>query len=381
MKCTTQYFIYAVSFKHAALVEGSENGLSRKPWSPRPWETRYPRETSSNGKHKQCRGCSVPLRVGEKKETGEYVHYSPEVKAKIARYAIDNGPTKAAKHFSKVLEKNISESTVRGFKSSYILQSAGKESVNKLTTKSRGRPTLLPNEMDNDVKDYIRDLRESGGILNTNIVQCIGKGVVLEKNKSLLLEYGGSIELTREWARSVLDRMNFKKLKATKGIKHKPNDFDKLKSDFIERIDSAIGEDDIPSNLVFNWDQTGLNMVPQCSWTMEEQGSKQVKVAGSGDKRQITALLCATLSGTLLPPQLIYQGTTSQCEPKVKFPESWCITHSENHWSTESTMIQYVDEVVVPYVEGIRESLPIKRNSQKALAIFDVFAANRSQAF
>ena len=82
---------------------------------------------------------------GKKRKWGEYVHYSPEVKAKIARYAIDNGPTKAAKHFSKVLEKNISESTVRGFKSSYILQSAGKERVNKLTTKSRGRPTLLPN--------------------------------------------------------------------------------------------------------------------------------------------------------------------------------------------------------------------------------------------
>lgn len=66
-------------------------------------------------------------------------------------------------------------------------------------------------------------------------------------------------------------------------------------------------------------------------WTMEERGAKQVKLVGRGDKRQITALLASTLSGVLLPLQLIYAGKTEQCHPKVQFPDLWDITHSESH--------------------------------------------------
>jgi hypothetical protein len=48
-----------------------------------------------------------------------------------------------------------------------------------------------------------------------------------------------------------------------------------------------------------------------------EKGSKQVKMVGLNDKRQITALLACTKSGKLLPPQLIYAGKTDACHPKV----------------------------------------------------------------
>jgi len=70
---------------------------------------------------------------------------------------------------------------------------------------------------------------------------------------------------------------------------------------------------------------------------MDLKGSKQVKMVGLGDKRQITALLSVTKSGHLLPPQLIYPGKTDACHPKVTFPDDWDITHTESHWSTEDT--------------------------------------------
>lgn len=50
---------------------------------------------------------------------------------------------------------------------------------------------------------------------------------------------------------------------------------------------------------------------------MEQLGARQVNFAGLGDKRQITALFCVTLDGHLLPPQLIYKGTTSMCHPNI----------------------------------------------------------------
>lgn len=44
--------------------------------------------------------------------------------------------------------------------------------------------------------------------------------------------------------------------------------------------------EEIPMELVFNWDQTGLNLVPAATWTMAPKGSKRVDIKGFGDKRQ-----------------------------------------------------------------------------------------------
>jgi hypothetical protein len=57
----------------------------------------------------------------------------------------------------------------------------------------------------------------------------------------------------------------------------------------------------IPSEVVFTWDQTGLNIVPTCNWTTEERGAHKIVVEGMGDKRQITATFAGTLSGGFLP--------------------------------------------------------------------------------
>jgi len=45
------------------------------------------------------------------------------------------------------------------------------------------------------------------------------------------------------------------------------------------------------------------------------------------------------MTGRFLPPQLIYSEKTDQCRLKYKFVDNFHITHSENHWANESTMI------------------------------------------
>ena len=47
--------------------------------------------------------------------------------------------------------------------------------------------------------------------------------------------------------------------------------------------------EDIPKDLVINWDQTSMKIVPSSSWTMEKRGMKCVEIAAADDKRQITA--------------------------------------------------------------------------------------------
>ncbi|KAH3816926.1 hypothetical protein DPMN_118451 [Dreissena polymorpha] len=63
-----------------------------------------------------------PALSGKKRKRGQYTCYSPESKAKLARYAIEHGNSKAAKHFSSKSGTSINESTIRNFKASYLLK-------------------------------------------------------------------------------------------------------------------------------------------------------------------------------------------------------------------------------------------------------------------
>ena len=89
--------------------------------------------------------------------------------------------------------------------------------------------------------------------------------------------------------------------------------------------------EDTPHELILNWDQTVINYVPVSNWTMAKQGSKKVKIAEVDDKWQISVVLAGSLTGELLPLQLVYQGKTKQCFPQVKFPDDWLISFTPNH--------------------------------------------------
>ena len=82
--------------------------------------------------------------------------------------------------------------------------------------------------------------------------------------------------------------------------------------------------------------------------------------------------MCGSLVGELLPFQLVYAGKTDRCHPAYKFPSDWQITHTENHWSNEKTMLQYIRGVIVPFVHRKREDLSLD-DDHTALAIFDHF--------
>ena len=71
--------------------------------------------------------------------------------------------------------------------------------------------------------------------------------------------------------------------------------------------------------------------------------------------------------------QLIYAGKTKRCHPQgVEFPSGFDVTHSLNHWSNKEPAIQYVREIIIPYVDKIKEELDLPKD-QKSLLIYDVF--------
>ena len=284
------------------------------------------------------------VRTQKKKSNkrGTYQKYSEELRAKIALYAVRHGVPAAVRYSSRELRINITESTIRSFKSAYIEELKSqriRHSTDKIKVspyKKRGKPLLLGEDLDKVVQNYLEKLREFGGCVSSGIVVVAARGIVLTYDRSLLKEFGGHIELTKFWARSLIKRMKYVKRRATTTkSKMMINNVEELKMGFYNDLVSIIKMMDIPSSLVMNWDQTGVRLVPASGWTMEKRGSKRVEIAGTNNKEQITLVLCGTMTGDFLPPQVIYKGTTPRCHPKYSFPCEWNITHSPKRWSNE----------------------------------------------
>ena len=105
---------------------------------------------------------------------------------------------------------------------------------------------------------------------------------------------------------------------------------------------------------------------------MAKEGSKRVDIVGMDDKRQITAVFGCTMEGEFLPPQVIYGGKTPRCLPSAKFPDSWDITFSQNHWANEKTTESYLQNILLPFIKQKRASLRLDPQ-HPVLVIFDRF--------
>ena len=297
---------------------------------------------------------------GSSKPRGKYAKFTPEQKASIGEYASLHGNQAAIRHFSKQLGVEMKPTSVQTWKGKYLAEISRKRkagetcdlSVKSLPVKKRGRPLLLGEELDTEVKRYIQAVREGGGVINTAITMAAATAIVRKADRNLLAENGGPITITSNWAKSLLYRMNFVKRRGSSTAKMTVTNFEAVKEQFVLDVNAVVEMEDIPPELVFNWDQTGISVVPGSLWKMEAKGSKRVEIVGISDKRQITAVFCGAMTGEFLPPQLIYQGKTSACLPRYSFPDDWHVTCTPNHWSNEDKMKEYIEPVCGSQTQG-----------------------------
>ena len=251
------------------------------------------------------------------------------------------------------------------------LESRCDHTVQELIPKKRGRPLILGEDLDKQVREYLLETRRHGGIVNTAVAIATRTEIVMSQNPSLLVG-DGKVELTKDWAKYLLSRMGFVERKATTKAKVDVKEFEEIKKLFLLDAKNVVQMDEICEDMIVNWDQTGVNYVPISSWTMEEEGSKRIELIGKDDKRQITVLFAGSLSGELLPIQIIYQGKSSKCLPKFNFPNRWHVTYTPNHWANKSTMEDCIKIIIIPYFEQTRLRLNLATDAH-GLVLFDNF--------
>ena len=114
---------------------------------------------------------------------------------------------------------------------------------------------------------------------------------------------------------------------------------------------------------------------------LEFEGAKSVPVKGKGKWKQITGIFAVSATGRFLPMQLVYAGKSKRCHPQgIEFPSGFDVTHPLIHWSNEDLAIQLICEIILPYVDKIKEELGLPKN-QKSLLIYDVFKEQTTKRY
>ena len=95
-----------------------------------------------------------------------------------------------------------------------------------------------------------------------------------------LIEYGGHIGV--DTGHITLDQM--KLLKKTHHIKERAHTKRFLKEAFLDNVISIVCMEEIPPEFILNWDQTGINLIPASSWTMDQKGAERGETMGVNNK-------------------------------------------------------------------------------------------------
>ena len=314
--------------------------------------------------------------VKRKRTSAKNNKYTPEQRAEGAKLCKEVGPKKAAQHMTIKLGFDVNESTIRGWKKIYLGMLNEDETINAIHEKKRGCPTKLPADCEEKLLQRVELYSRTGRHLTAKHLIRMAYSIC----KRMHPIYASRMKLGKAWTQSFFRRIKYCRRKVTRAARRFPSFPEIEKIGFLKKVVKAEEDYSIPPQLIMNFDQTGIQLVPTKNHTMARRGSKQVTLIGKGDKRGITAVLCSTLTGRLLAPQLIYKGTTTRCHPNYTFPDKWHITHNLTHWSDTETMHEFLNEIIIPYCVATRNKLGLPED-QKCLLILDVYKPHVEASF
>ena len=97
-------------------------------------------------------------------------------------------------------------------------------------------------------------------------------------------------------------------------------------------------------------------------------------------QRTITLRLTETLSGDMLPFQIIYAAKTSRSLPTAELHEGFLLGFNKLHRSNEEETLRLLKEVISPYFIELKKKLKFPQNKAACL-IWDAFKAQSTEKF
>jgi hypothetical protein len=197
-------------------------------------------------------------------------------------------------------------------------------------------------------------------------------------------------KLTDSWVRKRLRMdLGWSWRSATNAAQKLPEDWEEKAMDMIYRARNIQMDNDIPPELNANFDQLQIRYVSGSDDSWAKRGDKQVSVVGTEDKRSITTMTGCTQAGDALPLQVIYQGYSERSLPSEGVPGydeamqlgfRFVYSKTKTYWSTQATMRDYIDNILVPYFQKKKEELGLPPE-QKSMFTMDCWSVHKSSEF
>ena len=155
----------------------------------------------------------------------------------IGRRAAEYGTTNTIRYYKKKYpDLNLTEPTVRRLKNSYKDELRKrpleeKSSLQELPMQKRGRPLMIGEKLEGQVKHYLTEIRKRGGVVIAAITVAVGKGIV--KNTDSPYK---DVEPTKDWAKYLLTRMGLVKRKISTSAKMSVENFEEKRELFLHEV-------------------------------------------------------------------------------------------------------------------------------------------------
>ena len=154
-----------------------------------------------------------------------YLILTPAQRYQVGKRAAEHRVTSTIRYYAqKFPDLALKEASIQRLKNIYQASlklgnapvtdeqnSQGTSDVKEFPLKKTGHPLLLGEELDQQVRHYLAELRTRGGVINTCVAIAFGIGIVTSKDATLLVKYGGNIVLIKHWAKYLLQQMGMVK--------------------------------------------------------------------------------------------------------------------------------------------------------------------------
>jgi hypothetical protein len=298
----------------------------------------------------------------------------PENWYDIANYATYMGVTNAIKFY----EADMSDYSYRAARlavSRWIHDLADGKAPTDHLNSSRWRSSIVGNEIEQIVVKDLQVRSETGLVIDNSILRRLIKEQLAVHEKSYLLaENGGVLTLGDSWACRFWKRHALViRVSATKTTPV-PADFEAKKSEFIRIGAEVIATHSIPDELVFNCDETSVQLVSIKNRTRAPKGAKRVPLISMGHSNQKMCITCTHLvsaAGATFPAQTIFKGKSPRCLPPTDPPTGYQ-TYTDSHWQTPASFLDYIERIVIPAKKRICISKGLNVSDQHALLMLDL---------
>jgi hypothetical protein len=146
------------------------------------------------------------------------------------------------------------------------------------------------------------------GIITTRAPQIFKISVVRKVHNCYIWDH---FQCRESFVRKFLrEEMKWSFRRSTRAGKKVPDGVTYILNDAFLRLVHTISEEGVTITLIVNTDQTLVIYAAGVSETYAPKGSKQVEVVGKDEKRGFTAVVGISMSGDVLPFQVVYAGHT-----------------------------------------------------------------------